>query len=74
MVNSMITTVTVLFLEGAAAHLAAWKFQIFIKFVDGMISISFTRTVLFLRTRRINDEKHQPTSPLVEMLNAETLI
>jgi hypothetical protein len=74
MVNSMITTVTVLFLEGAAAHLAAWKFQIFIKFVDGMISISFTRTRLFLRTRRINDEKHQPTSPLVEMLNAETLI
>jgi len=74
MVNSMITTVKVLFLEGAAAHLAAWKFQIFIKFVDGMISISFTRTGSFLPTRRINDEKHQPTSPLVEMVNAETLI
>ena len=70
----MITNVKVLFLETAAAHLAAWKFQLFIKFVDGTISISFTRTGSFLPTRRINDEKHQPTSTVVELVNAETLI
>lgn len=72
--KQMITTVKALFLEAAVAHLAAWKLHILIKFVDGTISISFTRIGSFLPTRRNDDEKHQPTSPLVELVNAETLI